>query len=201
MPRIFIVYGTTEGQTRKIAMGMAKDFESLGHEVKVINSASREANPFAESPDGIVIGGSVHQGKHQGTLIEFVRRNRERIAIMPNAFFSVSLASASGAEDDKNEAQSYIERFRDETEWDPEETICFAGALRYMEYDFFKRFVMKMISKRTGHPTDTSRDYEYTDWDAVKRFAEGFGERVDASLTDERRTRPGPWPEAPEEHP
>jgi menaquinone-dependent protoporphyrinogen oxidase len=27
-------------------------------------------------------------------------------------------------------------------------------------------------------PTDTSRDYVYTDWDQVKRFAEDFAERL-----------------------
>jgi hypothetical protein len=28
-----------------------------------------------------------------------------------------------------------------------------------------------MISRRTGRPTDTSRDYEFTDWDVVDGFA------------------------------
>jgi menaquinone-dependent protoporphyrinogen IX oxidase len=25
-----------------------------------------------------------------------------------------------------------------------------------------------------GHPTDTSRDHDFTDWDAVERFAREF---------------------------
>jgi hypothetical protein len=31
---------------------------------------------------------------------------------------------------------------------------------------------MKMLSGRTGHPTDTSRDYIFTDWAAVGAFAD-----------------------------
>jgi menaquinone-dependent protoporphyrinogen IX oxidase len=27
--------------------------------------------------------------------------------------------------------------------------------------------------RRGGHPTDTSQDYDYTDWEAVERFGDG----------------------------
>jgi menaquinone-dependent protoporphyrinogen oxidase len=46
--------------------------------------------------------------------------------------------------------------------------------LKYTQYDFFKRLIMKMISKREGRTTDTSQDYEYTDWNAVKKFVNDF---------------------------
>ncbi len=35
----------------------------------------------------------------------------------------------------------------------------------------FLRLVMRLISGMAGGDTDTSRDYEYTDWQAVERFA------------------------------
>jgi menaquinone-dependent protoporphyrinogen IX oxidase len=35
--------------------------------------------------------------------------------------------------------------------------------------------MMKRISRDMGNPdTDTSRDYEYTDWNDVRHFDEGF---------------------------
>lgn len=55
-----------------------------------------------------------------------------------------------------------------------------AGTLRYTRYGFFKRFLMKQINKREGGDTDTSRDYEYTDWDAVTAFANEFLGRLEA---------------------
>ncbi len=47
----------------------------------------------------------------------------------------------------------------------------FAGALRYSEYGWMMKRVMKSIARREGNDTDTSRDHEYTDWPAVDRFA------------------------------
>ena len=37
---------------------------------------------------------------------------------------------------------------------------------------------MRLLMKRDGHPTDTSRDYDYTDWDAVERLGREFGALV-----------------------
>jgi menaquinone-dependent protoporphyrinogen oxidase len=45
-----------------------------------------------------------------------------------------------------------------------------AGALVYSKYSFFTKLIMKTISRRAGGPTDTSRDYEFTDWVALDRF-------------------------------
>jgi menaquinone-dependent protoporphyrinogen oxidase len=61
----------------------------------------------------------------------------------------------------------------------PGTAVTFAGALQYREYDFFTRRLIRLMMKRGGHPTDTSQDYDYTDWDAVDRFGREFA----ASLT------------------
>jgi len=44
--------------------------------------------------------------------------------------------------------------------------------LRYSRYDPITRWIMKKIAAKEGGPTDTSRDYELTDWEAVDHFAE-----------------------------
>jgi menaquinone-dependent protoporphyrinogen oxidase len=49
-----------------------------------------------------------------------------------------------------------------------------AGALPYSKYNFFIRFIMRRIAAQAGGDVDTSRDYEYTDWGAVDRFASQF---------------------------
>jgi menaquinone-dependent protoporphyrinogen oxidase len=67
--------------------------------------------------------------------------------------------------------------FRDALWW-PLEVASFAGALPYRRYPFPLRLVMRFIVGRAGGDTDTSRDYEYTDWDAVDRFAAGFARRM-----------------------
>jgi menaquinone-dependent protoporphyrinogen oxidase len=36
----------------------------------------------------------------------------------------------------------------------------------------------RIVRDKPGMSTDTSRDYVYTDWDQVRRFAEDFVERL-----------------------
>jgi menaquinone-dependent protoporphyrinogen oxidase len=88
----------------------------------------------------------------------------------------VSLA----AHGDTDEAQSYVDEFEQDTGWRPARVALFGGALRYTQYGFVKRHMMKRIA--SGKPgrlgTDVSRDYVYTEWDGVKRFAEDFLEEV-----------------------
>ncbi len=61
-----------------------------------------------------------------------------------------------------------------ETGWTPAITRHVAGALRYTEYDYFKRLIMRRIARQQGGDTDTSRDHEYTDWDDLTRFVDEF---------------------------
>ena len=56
--------------------------------------------------------------------------------------------------------------------------ISFAGALKWSMYGPIKRRVMFVFISLGGGNTDASNDYEYTDWDAVKRFAEAYAERL-----------------------
>lgn len=60
--------------------------------------------------------------------------------------------------------------FRANTGWTPTPVERIAGCLQYREYDVFTRQLMRLLTKRMGHPTDTSHDYDYTDWDRVERF-------------------------------
>ena len=60
--------------------------------------------------------------------------------------------------------------FVKDTGWQPARAMPVAGALVYSKYNFFVRFVMKRIARKAGAPTDTSRDYEFTDWAALDRF-------------------------------
>ena len=59
----------------------------------------------------------------------------------------------------------------DDAGFDPKAVGMFAGALQYTKYGWITRRVMKSISAKEGRDTDTTRDFEYTDWDAVEEFA------------------------------
>jgi menaquinone-dependent protoporphyrinogen oxidase len=86
--------------------------------------------------------------------------------------------SAGGPGAKPEVARQYVEEFRRRTGWTPAQTACFAGALRYRQYNPFIRLLMRLIVGKAGGETDTTRDHEYTDWDAVERFAQGFAAQL-----------------------
>jgi menaquinone-dependent protoporphyrinogen oxidase len=174
MTKILIAYGTTEGQTARIADQLAEVIRSRGLEADAFN-LKPSSGVSVDGYDAVVVGGSIHMGKHQEDVVEFVGKNRSELDRLPSAFFSVSLA----ANGDLANAEAYVENFVQQTGWRPSKVGLFSGALLYRQYGFLKRYMMKRIVRdKPGMSTDTSRDYVYTDWDQVRRFAEDFVERL-----------------------
>lgn len=173
MPHLLILYDTTEGQTRKISERMGEVARDLGFQATVTNIRDFHSNVDFASLDAIILGGSIHVGRHSPALERFVIDHRSELQQVRSAFFSVSL-SAAGNDDQKADALRAMQQFLKCTGWTPEKTETFAGAILYREYSFWKRWLMKYIAKRAGGDTDTSRDHEYTDWSTVERFATSF---------------------------
>jgi menaquinone-dependent protoporphyrinogen oxidase len=178
MKRILVIYGTTEGQTEKIADVIADVLRGRGHDVTILDIKD-VGDHFPEGYDGVIVGASIHVGKHDKHVVDFVRKNHEALPAKASAFFSVSLA----AHGDRPEAEGYLEQFEQETGWRPVKVALFGGALLYTHYGFVKRHLMKKIaSDKPGDlGTDTSRDYVYTEWDGVRRFAEDFASQLEGS--------------------
>ncbi|HEY8700221.1 MAG TPA: flavodoxin domain-containing protein [Arthrobacter sp.] len=174
MANIYIPCGTTEGQTAKIAEFIADVIRAHGHDAETVD-IKHSGDAVPDGYDAVIVGASIHMGKHEDYVRDFVEKNRATLERVPSALFSVSLA----AHGDTENAESYVENFEDETGWRPAQVGLFGGALLYTQYGFIKRLMMKKIASDKGTlDTDTSRDYVYTEWDGVKRFAEDFLERV-----------------------
>jgi menaquinone-dependent protoporphyrinogen oxidase len=174
MMRFLIPYGTTEGLTAKISEYVAEVVRGHGHEADVVDLEDR-LDPEPGGYDAVIVGASIHMGKHENYVLDFVRKNRDALERLPSAFFSVSMAAHDNAE----EAEGYIEEFVRQTGWRPAKVGLFGGALLYTQYGFIKRHLMKKIARDKGNPdTDTSRDYIYTEWDGVKHFVEEFLETL-----------------------
>jgi menaquinone-dependent protoporphyrinogen oxidase len=174
--KLLIVYGTTEGHTRKIARFMEVVLNDAGHQVTIADASDKPPSP--KNYDAILIGGSLHMHKYQTAIADYITRHAAVLNEKPGAFFSVCLAMASDLEDEHREAKKIAKDFLDQTGWRPLMMTQIAGALKYTEYDFFKRLIMKMISKHEGRTTDTSKDYEYTDWSEVKKFVNEFADKA-----------------------
>ncbi|MDE3172957.1 MAG: flavodoxin domain-containing protein [Gemmatimonadota bacterium] len=180
--RVLIVYGTSYGQTARIASRIHQLLAHQGFDVTVRKGDELGSALNPVSYDGVLVGASMIRHGYQQYMRAFVHRHASILNGMPSAFFAVSgsAGSANGAE--RDEAKRLADRFCRSAGWQPMMIESIAGAIAYTKYNWLLRWVMKRISAREGGSTDTSRDHEYTDWSQVERFAVGFGARVDEAL-------------------
>ena len=176
--RLLLCYGSSEGQTRTIATRMADLLESRNHDVTLVDVAARPDDLDVGAYDGVIVGASIHAGSHQPAVTAFVREHVATLNRVPSAFFSVSLTAAHEDPEARKPARDLLEAFLEETGWDADSTLVVAGALKYSQYGRLKRALMRWIAGRASGDTDTSRDYEYTDWSEVESFALEFATRV-----------------------
>ena len=184
MKRACILYATREGQTKKIAQYVASTLSAAGFDSVDIRDAKDSGDDiYVGDYTAMVVAASVHLGEHEPEIIDFVKTHRYWLEKIPTAFISVSLSEA-GAERVTATAEQHtrfsadvekvLNKFSQQTGWTPSAVMPVAGALAYSKYNWLIRFVMKRIASKGGGDTDTSRDYEYTDWQALGRFITEF---------------------------
>ena len=186
MARLLVIYGTTDGQTAKIAAALGRDLRSHGQVADVIQAGNSAPGP--RDYDGVIVAASVHAGGYQRDLRQWVRRHVADLSHTPNAFVSVCLGVLQHDPAVDRDLAAIRERFVVATGWRPMTTKVVAGALPYTHYNWAKRLVLKRIVQKAGGDTDTSRDYEYTDWDDLRAFARTFAATVERCL--ERLSEP-----------
>ena len=165
MTRVLVLYASTHGHTGKIAERIAAAIGPAA-ELRSIDAVPGLALDY----DAVIVGASVHAGHHQKAVRKWVHGHAAALNGMPSAFFSVCLSAADDSDEARADAQRYIDETLTEAGWTPRLVQSFAGALQYREYDVFTRMLIKLMMRHGGHPTDTSRDHDFTDWDAVDRF-------------------------------
>jgi len=180
--KVLVAYGTVEGQARKIADYVADRLRGRGLAVDVIDVAA--ARDVARDYDAAVLSGSIHVSRHPRALTRFARANCGWLNAMPTLFLSISLSVASRSEQTREAARQLAARFQQQTGFVAGSSACIAGALRYSQYHPLKRFVMRRISRAEGRETDTSRDYEYTDWQALAAQVDAFAATLAASVAN-----------------
>lgn len=171
MATIAIAYATRDGHTAKVAKHLATAMRRAGHEVQVLDADRPPRFPRLEQADAVVVAAPIRSGGYPRSIARFVRAHVRNLNATPTAFCSIGLAVASRTTDGRAQTQPIVDAFQQKTGWRPNRTELVAGALAYTKYNFVVRFVMRRIAAGNGGDVDTSRDYEYTDWEALDRFA------------------------------
>src|SRR5690349_15531299 len=114
MSRVLVVYGTTDGHTRKVADFVATTLGARGLGVDVYDAS--EAPP----PDGygaVVVAASVHAGGYQRSVIRWVRGASSALEQRPTAFISVCLGVLQHQAAVDSELATIRRRFLSQTGW------------------------------------------------------------------------------------
>jgi menaquinone-dependent protoporphyrinogen oxidase len=192
MKPICILYATREGQTQRIAEHVAAELRVRGFTVEVTNVRDHAAQSSLNTYAAAILAASVHTGRHEPAMVQFVKEHRGELECPPTAFLSVTLSEAGAERSDATpeehaqfvaDVHKVLDRFFAETGWHPQRVKPVAGALLYTQYNFFIRFVLQRIAKHAGGATDTSRDHEYTDWVALDQFVAELAEEFSSSAT------------------
>jgi menaquinone-dependent protoporphyrinogen oxidase len=180
MVSVLVLYSTGEGQTEKIAHRLTEVFGEREHDATAVNIEEHPSEVAIDDFDAVIVGASIHRGTQQPAAIDYFREHRESLASKPTAFFQVSLASAT--EEGAIKAAEYVEAFLNETGWHPDRIGLFGGALRYSQYGFLTRLVVKQIVKRNYPEVATDHDVELTEWDEVDAFAADFAAFIEGRV-------------------
>ncbi|MDR3475993.1 MAG: flavodoxin domain-containing protein [Devosia sp.] len=166
---VLIAYGTSEGQTRKIAGFFADRLQAAGDAV-TLHDVTRLPRDFDVGAfDAAVIAARVHAGSYQRAVANLVRTNLEVLDSMPNAFVSVSLAAAGHVPGDAERTKRYVARLAARTGWSPKQLAHVAGGRKYTAHNALSRWILGMVDR---HRYDTAQDHEFTDWTALAAFVD-----------------------------
>ena len=179
MKRVGVFYATREGQAHRVAVRMDGALIARELEVAVHQVDEPESDAALAMCDATVLVASVHAGQHEQEMVRFVQKH-PRVREIPGVFVSVCLTeaiaeSAAVPVSERNAAarkvQEQVRFFLDQTHWQPAHVHPVAGALVYTHYNALTRWGMKRLAKHAGLPTDTTHDWELTDWADLEKFA------------------------------
>ena len=173
--KIGILYASVDGQTLKICKSLATYFKA--HQIPTELYPIDKFESSLSSFHTLIIGASIHYGKHDKKVITFINANKAHLKHVKTAFFSVNLVARK---DDKNTANTnpYLIKFLKSTHWKPDFVDVFAGKLDYKSYSFLDKLMIKLIMKLTKGPTKSDVPIEYTDWKRVELFGRKISTQI-----------------------
>jgi len=187
---ILLVHQGVYGQTRRICERLRAELAKLGIDAQLASLA--EAGDPGRY-DGVVIGASIRNGKHNPAVGAFVERHRAILESKPSAFFSVNLVARKPAKNTIH-TNPYLRAFVEKSPWKPKLLGVFAGNLDYQRYGVMDRNIIRFIMWITKGPTDPKTKIEYTNWDEVVRFAGQVAAYVSTGVPP---AQPAPAPASP----
>ena len=118
MSHALVLYGTSEGQTAKIAHEMTARLTAAGVDADVIEAGTADPKPAHYA--GIIVAASVHAGGYQKAVRNWIRTHGAECGAKPTAFVSVCLGIRSTQPKEREQATAFPRQFLDFEGWHPQ---------------------------------------------------------------------------------
>jgi menaquinone-dependent protoporphyrinogen oxidase len=163
--KFLVIYESRFGATEKIAQKIGSWLHQADHDAVVHHVTEvLEIHDY----DVVIACSPVYAGKMPEEFSKWIIKHSVFLSSRQSAFLMVSLTKAGVNAEGAVELDKIVADFLAATEWKPTKVLQVAGALWYKKYNFLMRWVMKRIASKAGGDTDTSKNYEYTDWDTLR---------------------------------
>ena len=183
-----VVYASTHGQTGKIARRIGEVLTREGLDAHVFELPRHGPAPDPSDFDAVVVGGSIHAGRHHEHLLEWLRHHHVALGMRPSALFSVSLAAADDTDEARAATRELIDELVEDTDWTPDVALAVAGALEYREYDL-PRACSCGSSHATTAPPPTCRTTASTPTGTPSSASRSASRRASAPAPAVRRAK------------
>ncbi|MGL4666973.1 MAG: menaquinone-dependent protoporphyrinogen IX dehydrogenase [Saezia sp.] len=175
---VLLLYSSRFGQCKRIAETLGTELTQLGHTCEIVNIEQNLALTKAvQDYDAVVITASIRYGYYHKKVGLFVQEHLSALQKTLDVFIPINLV-ARKPERRTIERNSYVKKFLEKTGWHPKLLNIQPGALNYPSYNFFDRFMIKLIMKMTKGETDVTKSFDYTDWEEIKAYATTIHQKI-----------------------
>ena len=170
--KALLLYSTRDGHTLQIAKTIASIFDAKALDYDFFNLDE----PLSVHPNqyqAVLVVAALRYGHFSPSVLAFARTYYNLLNNKPTGFLGVCLI-ARKLKKRLPQHNAYLRKFLSRTQWRPLLCEGIAGALRYPQYRWLDRQLIRLIMVMTGGETNTKKEIVYTDWDQVKRLANTF---------------------------
>ena len=175
MSEILVAYSSQEGQTAKIAQTIKAMIEKRQLNCSLFDlEESPESASTMQRFGGVIIGASIHKGKHSTQVERFLTDHSDQLNEMPTLFLSVSLSGGSKDPEDRLNAEDCVRWLLRKTAFIPKRMLLLGGAVRMDKYGPITKFVMRMVLRQRHVSIPQTGELEFTDWHALENAVRSF---------------------------
>lgn len=178
MTAVLIAFASREGQTRKICVRAARQLEAMGCTTQLVDLALGTPDIAVAGCTAALVAGSVHRGRLDQALLNFLMRHGGMLASVPTGFLSVSLSAASVDTGARAALDETTTQMLYDAGWHPDMILHVAGAIDPEQLNLLERAAVHAVMMHRGIPLEAHGRTELTDWAEVERFTREFATRI-----------------------